>query len=240
MAFCPYAEQLSNSLQEKSLISLYQNCAEGLNDDNAQAKLAAIYDKGTTQTPRNLKKALLYYQLSAENGNAYSQARLAQLYMELDQSREGRAILHDYLDSVVQVSRFSDEKSMQDIETFGGELIHPYTLLMLSNEKPANKWYYPTEELTAPPFAKSLLNGYQITDQKKQQLTKEATRWKKRKLLEVARDLLSTAEYQQFSQTLYPLTGQSDEKKRKQVLKDFQIKLEQRKKEDAERAKAFY
>ena len=181
-----------------------------------------------------------YYQLSAENGNAYSQARLAQLYMELDKSREGRAILYEFMNSVVQVSSFLGENPVQEEELFGGELIHPYVLLMLSNEKPENKWYYFSEELKAPPFAKSLLNGYKLDDEKKKKFTKEASRWKKRKLLEVARNLLSSAEYQQFSQTLYPLKGNADTVQRDRVLKDFKVKVEQKKKQDAEGAKAFY
>ena len=239
-AFCPYADNLKNSMQEASFLALYQNCAEGLNDDGAQAKLAEIYDKGTPSTMKNLKKAIFYYQLSAENGNAYSQARLAQLYMELDQSRDGRAALHEYLDSVVPVSSFSDEGQESEVETFGGELVHPYVLLMLANEKPANKWYYASDVLSAPPFAKTLLNQYKIDEQRKKQLTREASRWKKRKLLEIASQLLSGAEYQEFVQTLYPLTGKADEFKRQQLLNNFKVKVEQKKKEDLEGAKAFY
>ena len=240
MAFCPFADTLAKSMQEKSILALYQNCADGLNDDASQVKLAKIYDEGTGTISRDLKKAIKYYQLSSENGNAYSQARLAQLYMKLDQNREGRALLYEYLDSVVQVPVFEVGEATEDIDVFQGELLHPYVLLLLSNEKPENKWYYSSEELSAPTFAKKMLKEYKLDENKKQQLQREATRWKKRKLLEVARDILPSVEYQQFAQTLYPVNGKANEKLRNQMLKDFKVKVEQKKKQDTEGAKAFY
>lgn len=230
MASCPLAEM--PSLSEKQTITLYKNCAEMQNDDASQAKLAALYDKGSVSTARNLKKALFYYQLSADNGNAVSQARLAQLYMELDKNREGRADLYGYLESIMPVSElpaFAEDSLADD---FSGELVHPYVLLMLANEKAANKWYYPTEELEAPAFAKTLFNNYQIEDAKKQQLSRQATQWKKRKLLEMARQLLSDDEYRAFVEALYPAVGQADAFKRNQALKEFQEKVKQYKNQD--------
>ena len=58
MAFCPFSDRLQGTLKEESVVALYKNCAEFMNDDASQAKLASIYDKGTPAIPRNLKKAL--------------------------------------------------------------------------------------------------------------------------------------------------------------------------------------
>ena len=240
MALCPFSKQLFSSLKEETLIILYKNCAEGMNDDDSQAKLAEIYDKGTPAIPRNLQKALFYYQLSADNGNAASQARLAQLYMELDKSREGRADVYGYLTSIVPVADLDNGKGKNKAKDFQGELVHPYVLLMLANEKPANKWYYPTNELEAPSFAKSLFKNYQIDKQKKEQLSRQATAWKKRKLLEMARQIFSEAEYRNFVAILYPSTGQADSFKRSQALQAFKEKVQQKKQQDLEGAKAFY
>ena len=223
VANCPLAEL--SSLSEKQALALYKNCAEMQNDDASQAKLAAMYDKGTALVPRDLKKTLCYYQLSADNGNAVSQSRLAQLYMELDKSREGRADLYEYLESIMPVSELSFLAEEKQADDFDGELVHPYVLLMLANEKVANKWYYPSAELEAPAFAKTLFHNYQIDEAKKQQLLRQATQWKKRKLLEMARQVLSNEEYSAFMAALYPSVGQGDAFKRNQALKEFQEKI---------------
>lgn len=239
-AFCPFSERLQKTLKEESIVALYKNCAEVMNDDGAQAKLAAIYDKGTPAIPRDLKKALLYYQLSADNGNAASQARLAQLYMELDKNREGRADLYGYLQSILPVSVTDSEGQVQNPNGFRGELVHPYVLLMLANEKAENKWYYPTKELQAPPFAKVLFNSYQVDAKKKKTLLQQASQWKKRKLLEIAEQILTKDEYRNFVETLYPANGQPDKFKRSQLLQQFQDKVKKYKEEDLASAKAFY
>ncbi|MBQ3695391.1 MAG: SEL1-like repeat protein [Alphaproteobacteria bacterium] len=232
--FCPFSQALLGSLRDESAITLYKNCAEGMNDDVSQARLAKLYDQGTTVIPRDLKKALYYYQLSADNGNAESQARLAQLYMELDKDRNGRAELHSYLNTIVPVS------SGNETDDFKGELVHPYVLLMLANDNVANKWYYPTTVKKAPTYAANLYRNYKIDKEKKQQLLGQARAWKKRKILEMARQVLSKEEYQEFSNTLYPANGQADSFKRSQLLKDFQKKVEMKQQQDQESAKAFY
>ncbi len=232
VANCPLAEQAGSFLKEGQLLPLYKHCAETMNDDDSQAKLAKIYDTGSDNVSKDLKKALFYYQLSADNGNAASQARLAQLYMELDQSREGRSDLYDYLASISPVTEMSTPINQKQEGDFSGELVHPYVLLMLANEKASNKWYYPTQVLEAPAFAKTLLNNYNIDEQKKRQLSQQATQWKKRKLLEMARQILSDDEYRLFVAILYPTQGQADAFRRNQMLKDFQEKVRQYRQQD--------
>ena len=82
--------------------------------------------------------------------------------------------------------------------------------------------------------------NYKIDEAKKKQLTRQATLWKKRKLLELARQILSEAEYQTFSETIYPTNGQADAFKRNQALKAFQEKVKQKKQQDAASAKTLY
>ena len=234
-AFCPFSGALMKTLDDASMLNLYKSCAEGRNDDASQAHLAAIYDKGTSSIGRDVKKALYYYQLSADNGNAESQARLAQLYMEFDHDREGRKVLHSYMNSIIPVIGINGSK-----EDFRGELVHPYVLLMLANEKVANKWYYPTEVKQAPAYAFNLFKNYKIDEEKKKQLMHQATAWKKRKLLEMARQILSKDEYREFATTLYPENGQVDAFKRGQLLKSFQEKVILKQQGDQQSAKAFY
>jgi TPR repeat protein len=215
-----------------------------MNDDSAQAYLASIYDKGTKTISKDIRKALYYYQLSADNGNAESQARLAQLYMTLDKDREGRAALHDYLNSVIPVdivNSFNGKNAKKtDFERFDGSLMHPYVLLVLANEKPENKWYYTTEVKKAPAYSKELLKSFKLDPEKQKALMRQASVWKKRKLLEIARQILSDSEYKTFVTTLYPTKGQADSFQRNQLLKEFQEKVKQRKQQDQESAQAFY
>lgn len=231
-AFCPFSDALLKTLNGEAAISLYKNCAERMNDDNAQAYLAKIYDQGSPSIPRNLKKALYYYQLSADNGNAESQARLAQLYMQLDKDKQGRAELHNYMKNIVAFPTGENE--------FQGELIHPYVLLTLANEKPENKWFYPTKVKKAPTYATNLHKNYKLTEEKKKQLMHQAVAWKKRKLLEIAQQLLPEKEYLAFKTALYPPNGQVDAFKRKQLMEQFQERVKKQQEQDQENAKAFY
>ena len=68
----------------------------------------------------------------------------------------------------------------------------------------------------------------------------QASRWKKRKLLEIAAQILSKEEYQHFSETLYPSKGQADKFQRSQLLKEFQEKVKRYKEQDAEHGQLFY
>lgn len=219
-ASCPMGFSFMKTMSEEQMLVSYKACAELYNDDEAQAKLAELYDKGTATFSPDIKRALFYYQLSAENGNAVSQGRLAELYIELDKDRENRAVMYEYLNSIF-VNQQQEESS------FHGELVHPYVLLILANEKAANKWYYPTKVKEPSPTAQTLYQNYQIDEAKKKQFMQQATAWKKRKLLDVAKEVLSAQEYQTFVNKLYPTSGHADAFQRSQALKEFQEKFQQ-------------
>ncbi len=235
-AICPYIDNLPQSIPADQVIRLYEGCAVGSNDDASQIKLARWYETGTQGAEKNMKKALYYYQLSSDNGNAEAQARLAQLYQQYDQDKAGRATLKEYSNSLLKGLNLNQGSDPE----FQGEFLHPYVLLVLANEKPENKWYYPTETLTAPSYAKSLLKAYKLKEDKKNQLMRQATAWKKRKLLEMARQVLPKDEYQVFVSTVYPSKGKADAFQRSNMLKDFRKKVEIKKQQDAEVAKTFY
>ncbi|MBQ4471636.1 MAG: sel1 repeat family protein [Alphaproteobacteria bacterium] len=232
-AFCPFSDAFLSALNPQSSITFYNNCAVHLNDDASQAKLAALYEQGSPAVPKNMTKAIYYYQLSAENGNATSQARLAQIYMAMDKDKESRQAWYDYKKSI----GFSGDPNSNE---FKGDLVHPYVLLMLANEKPANKWYYSTKEVQAPVYAQQLFKTYKIDDDKKAVMISRATAWKKRKLLETANQILTQEEYAEFENTLYPKEGKADAFKRNQALKAFKEKVEAYKKQDEESAQAFH
>ncbi len=232
-AFCPHPLGYMDKAKSAKDLFIYKNCAEGYNDDAAQAKLAKIYDKGSEYIQKNPKKALYFYQLSAENGNAESQARLAQLLIEADKSPKTREMVYDYLDSVVPM--YPDDKNKYD-----GSLMHPYLLLLLANENPENKWYYPSAVTEVPDFGKSLYRTYGVNETQKKNLMKKASEWKKRKILDMANQLLDKKEFQEFEETLYPKKGAADEFKRSQALAQLKAKVEQQKEQERKDAATFY
>lgn len=235
-SFCPYSESLLNSLKTADALKLRQSCAETQNDDASQVYMARIYENGSSDVAKDIKKAFYYYQLSSDNGNAESQTRLAQLYREYDKDAASRKVIKEYTESITPILKTNKD----DPDDFKGELMHPYVLLMLAAEKPENKWYYPTNMLVAPPVAKQLLAGYKIDAEKKKNLMRQATAWKKRKLLEIARQIMEDTEYAKFTQTLYPSKGKADAFARGQALKAFKEKVVEKKQQDQESAKAFY
>lgn len=180
-------------LQEKNtegeLLAL-NTCAIQYNDDESQMKLADIYINGLKGEDKDEMYALYMYQLAAESGNAEAQIRLSELLQSFDTSPERRAELKAYQKKL--------EKDNKNSDGFSGEIMHPYALLLLASERSENKWYYPSTNRAASTRAKSLLSQYKITPEKRQKAMKEASRWKTRKLLEAAQEILTGEEYIEF------------------------------------------
>ena len=186
MAFaaCDGVDKLRGFLTPQQVHQMYESCAKLSNDDDSQVILARRYALGTDGVKKDLQQALYYYQLSADNGNAESQAQLAKLYMELDRTPATRKLLSNYTKSIVAPDYISHGMNKRQFpeQRFKGELVHPYTLLLLASERAENKWYYPSKVRQAPGYVNSLLQSYPIDDAKKQKLMAEASAWKKRKL----------------------------------------------------------
>ena len=165
-------------------------CAIQYNDDESQMKLADIYLNGLKGESKDELTALYMYQLAAESGNTEAQIRLSQLLQSFDTSPERRAKLKEYMKKL--------EKTYKNADGFSGEIMHPYTLLLLASERADNKWYYPSSNRIASPQVSTLLSQYKITPEKRQVALQEASRWKTRKLLETAKEVLTGEEYAEF------------------------------------------
>ena len=220
-AACPVADKIAREKGMDKALPVYINCALYQNDDETQNYLAGIYEKGLGSISKNLNRALLFYHLSAENGNASSMVVLSNLLRQLDETEDGRQQLLTYLKKI----RLNLEKTRQT--SFSGQLLHPYALLLLAAEKPDVKWFYTTTK-KSDPRATKLLKEYQIDDVKKEEIVREATHWKQRKLVDIAKDALSSSEFRTFYQTLYPETGRADAFKRSQALNHLKEKIESR------------
>lgn len=217
LADCPKAESLYLQKGFSVAQDEFVRCAIYENDDETQLFLAKTYQKGTQYIQPNIMRSLLYYHLSADNGNAEAQTVLAELLLKMDSNDEDRKILVNYIKKVNLA--FSRGQTM-----FKGELLHPYILLLLAYESVGQKWYYPTQTKS---YSKAyvLLNQYQISDEKKKTLFSQASRWKQRKMLETAQEVLSYDEYQKFFDTLYPKHGRVDGFMRSQAIKMLQERV---------------
>lgn len=219
-AACPVADKIAREKGMDKALPVYINCALYQNDDETQNYLAGIYEKGLGSISKNLNRALLFYHLSAENGNASSMVSLSNILRRLDETDSGREELLNYFKKI-RLQRLTG--------SFTGQFLHPYALLMLAAEKPEVKWFYITSTKSDPRAAK-LLKEYQIDDIKKKEVVREATQWKQRKMLDIAKEAFSPSEFRDFYQTLYPKTGRPDAFKRSQAVNKLKEKIESRQK----------
>lgn len=214
-AVCPQADRLAVEQGMAQAIPIYEQCALSYNDDDSQLRLARIYEKGGYGLPQNLQKALLFFHLSAENGHAEAQAEYARLLLQLDETEAGRQEILRYLPKI-QASF-----GRSSAETFKGELLHPYTLLLLAGEDMSQRWFYPVVGQPSH-LSAQVLKDYPMTPEKRAAAVREATVWKQRKLLEAAKEVYSPDAYAQFYETLFPNQGHSDDFTRARRLEKLQ------------------
>ena len=193
-ARCPLADKYRQDNKPEMEVIALNVCALSYNDDDSQMKMADGYMKGLNGLKKDEEQALFMYQLAAENGNAEAQVKLAELLQSFDTSSERRKELKAYQGKL--------QKNDDSSSTFSGEILHPYTLLLLAAERPENKWYYPSLNRAAPARTSILLQNYKITPEKRQTAMKDASRWKTRKLLEMAQEILTEPEYTDFEKRL--------------------------------------
>ena len=220
-AGCPVADAQARTGSLSKALSAYQHCALQKGDDDTQLYLAEIYEKGKGDVPKNTQRALLFYHLSSENGNAKAMVGLSKLMSQLDESDAGRAELTTYLTKIRRAT------STSGISSFAGQILHPYALLVLASEKPESKWFYQTT-VKSDPTASNLLKAYQIEPDKKDQVIKQATQWKQRKMLDIARKVFSVDEFNEFYDTLYPDNGLPNAFERSQAVNRLKERIESR------------
>ena len=222
-AACPIADKLAREKGLLAALTAYQNCAIGQNDDDSQLYLARAYETGQENIQKSHGRALLFYHLSAENGNATAMVELANLLTKLDSDEAGRQEIVTYLEKIkAQLSQLT-------FNSFRGELLHPYALLMLAAEAPEAKWFY-TTGVKSDSRAGQLLKNYKIDPNKKKEVIRAATAWKQRKMLDLAYEVFSVSEFNEFHQTLYPKVGLPNSFARAQAVERLKTKVESRQK----------
>ena len=222
-ADCPNADKMAREKGLSEALPVYQSCAIGQNDDDSQLYLARIFATGQGSISKSRTKALLFYHLSAENGNATAMVELSKLLTEMDNDEIGRNEILTYL------GKLQTQLRIMPANSFSGELLHPYALLMLAAESPESKWFYTTKQ-TSDPRAAQFLKNYKIDPDKKKEVIRAATQWKQRKMIDLAREVFSVSEFKEFYQTLYPKTGLPNSFARSQAVDKLKAKVESRKK----------
>lgn len=217
-AACPAGDTLARSGGLAAAIPTYIQCALYQKDDATQLYLGQIYEKGRESIAANPQRALLFYQMSADNGNASAQVNLAQLLTTLDETPQGRETVIAYH------TKLRGMLGLRRVQSHSGGLLHPYALLMLAAEKPENKWFYPSKTLSDTRAA-AALKAYQIDPAMKKDLIHQASQWKQYKMRAVARDVYPVAEYNKFYETLYPKSGIVDAFARSQEINKLKKEL---------------
>ena len=217
-AICKKGDDLY-SRSVKSSLPAYEHCALFDNDEDAQVRLGNIYKNGEKNAQKNEMKALLFYHLASDAGNAYAQTELAKIMMQMDADPTKRAVLKSYMDQAKEAFKDSEDYS------FKGEVLHPFVLLMLAAEPAEQKWYYPTKNKYSSE-AVTLLKSYQLSEDQKKAFMYAGSLWKQRKMMETAKEVLAPGEYQSFEKTLFPKQGKADPFLRKQVVNNLKEKVE--------------
>lgn len=195
-AACPLADRFFKKGKPAAAVGFLQSCAINYNDDESQMKLAHAFTKGLYGLGKDNRKTLYFYQLAAEAGNAEAQLALAEAFMQADKTSESRDELLDYR-TKIQTVQSNPEKG-----TFNGDFLHPYALLLLASESPDKKWFYPSLVRQAPPKTAALLKTYKIDDDKKRLAMRQASQFKTRKILQIAKEVLPEDEYQEMESQL--------------------------------------
>lgn len=202
----------------ETALPYYEMCALSDNNDAVEMILARAYEGGEKNVPANMQKALLFYHLSADNGNSEAQVALAKLLMKLDESTAGRQELSSYMRKIQAAMK------NQPADEFKGQVLHPYTLLLLAAERADQKWYYPSTTTSAPEAAK-LLKAYKIDDVKKKGALRDASVWKQQKMMQAARQVLSPEEYKTFAAAVAPAKGKADTFAKNRALETLKTKV---------------
>ena len=222
MAACPVADSVARQETLAKAIPIYTNCALHDKDDASQLYLGQIYENGQEDVSPNVQRALLFYHLSAENGNATAMVNMAQLLSRLDDNEATRPEIMAY------AKKIRTELASDSRQYFKGDILHPYALLALAAEKPESKWFY-TSAVKSDPRAAQLLQAYPITPEKKAEAISQATAWKQRYLFGVARSVLSVEEHNGLYEILYPSQGTPDAFERTKALNIVKERLRERK-----------
>lgn len=189
---------------EQEAFKEYETCADRQNDAEAQYILGSWFAKGREGVlQKDLNKALFYLRVSAENGYAKAQVYLAELLVSLQTNHQTDLISkHEALMRSLEKEALSPsqrEEALKQIE----EGMLPFTWVLLALDKPENKWFLPVgENSDEKAFALYQKMGKQISLEEKQKSLRQASSWKRSKLLKAARQILSPIEYGEFVSTL--------------------------------------
>jgi TPR repeat protein len=164
-----------------------------MNDSESQLLIGQTYLKGNKNVPQNLKLALKFFRMGAENGYAPAQRELAKLMDSLnDLGDEGKSAISEMND------QWQDETKTNQL---------PMTALswmMLAAEKKENKWFYFAPATTDEEAVKLIEQMRSKYSSEEKNASLAATQWKQALLMKQAKALLTEHAYKQFENIIYP------------------------------------
>ena len=208
-AYCPMADLY----KRKNTMLEWQNhqiCAKEMNDSESQLLIGQTYLKGNKNVPQNLKLALKFFRMGAENGYAPAQRELAKLMDSLnDLGDEGKSAISEMDD------QWQDETKTNQL---------PMTALswmMLAAEKKENKWFYFAPALTDEEAIRLLPKMKSKYAKEEKASSSAATNWKQAQLMKQAKALLTEQAYKQFENIIYPSKLEPPKMSRQQAVEEL-------------------
>ena len=207
LAVCLVADAQWKAGEYEQAMVNYENCAYKKNDAIAQYTLANFYLDGNDYIKQDIRHALFFLRLSAENGYAPAQRMLALLIDDLENLGEvGEKGLNDW---------------KQQMKRLGFSDIPAFSWLLLAADKQENKWFYPTPgdvDEEAIRLADSWTN--KRGSDEKGLATQMAVAWKQIRLIKSAKVLLNPVEFESFLKIMETKETGSDIRNRKKRAMD--------------------
>ena len=187
-AACPLGEASLAVKNYAQAQQFFKGCALIDNDAQAQYALARMYRDGFLPGAEQKLQTLKYLRFAAENGYGPAQYELALLMLDFLRTPEGQAVLSHHSEQLRQIKMQRKQPLLQ---------MSPLAWMLLAAERAENKWFY-----TAPPVyvaeAEQALKDAHLTPFHLKEIQMQATQWKQNKLLHVARQIMTEAEWQRF------------------------------------------
>ena len=188
LAACPLGEASLTVKNYAQAQQFFKGCALVDNDAQAQYALARLYQEGFLPGAEQKLQTLKYLRFAAENGYGPAQYELALLMLDFLRTPEGQAVLSHHSEQQRQIKIQRKQPLLQ---------MSPLAWMLLAAERAENKWFY-----TAPPVyvpqAEQALKDAHLTPFHLKEIQMQATQWKQNKLLHVARQIMTEAEWQRF------------------------------------------
>lgn len=187
-----------------------QICAKEMNDSESQLLIGETYLNGNKNIPQNLKLALKFFRMGAENGYAPAQRELAKLMDTLNDLGDAGKNAISEMDDQWQNESKTNQLPMTAL-----------SWMMLAAERAENKWFYFAPALTDEEAIRLLPQMKSKYAKEEKDASSAATSWKQAQLMKQAKSLLTERAYRQFENVIYPSKLEPPKMSRQQAVEEL-------------------